>query len=242
MQNIIRNWDGSPTIFDGDIEEGCNFDNTLIEGYATVILDKDYLDEINTIVDNYDVSKDLITLLTDISNLVTNYFFSKENNDLNRKETYGKNYVVDENGMIIGTKMSSLKGKNIAECSEKSLTGYIIMNKLFKEGKIKSKPVLVLSTLSTETLEEGPHAFILIDREHNEFPTKHILFDINNPSLIEDNGKEYRMVGVYALTDEEYDNLKEGTSITPKSLMEYASPDFKEIGEKRTFGSKTKTK
>jgi hypothetical protein len=241
-QQISRNWDGSPTIFNNDIEEDCLFDNTLIEGYGTIILDKEFIKEINDITDKYDVSKDLVRMFNDVTNMVIDYFFSKNVNDNNRKETYGKNYVTDEDGMIIGTKMSSLKGMNIAECSEKSIVGYMILHKLFSEGKIKSKPSLMLSTLKTENSGKGPHAFILIDREHDEFPVKHILFDINNLSQIEIDGTTYKMSGLYALTDEEHEDLIQGIEISPTSLFDYAGPDFKDVGEKRVFGSKEKNK
>ena len=36
----------------------------------------------------------------------------------------------DEDGMIIGTRISSLKGKNIAQCSEKSIAAFIILKRL----------------------------------------------------------------------------------------------------------------
>ena len=239
VQMIRRNWDNTPTIFSDEINENCNFENTLIEGWGTIILDKDYLDEINELTDKYEVSKNLVSMLTEVTNIVIDYFFSNEKNDKNRKETYGSDYVT-EDGLIIGTKMSSLKGKNIAECSEKSITGYIILNKLYKEGKIKSKPSLILSTLGSESIEEGPHAFILIDREHNDFPTKHLLFDIHNPSQIEVDGEVHNMVGLYALTDDQYNDLISGDKITPQSLFEFASSDYKDVGEKRIYGSKNK--
>jgi hypothetical protein len=237
QQHIIRNFDGSPTIFSDVIEENCLFENTLVEGLATIVIDKTFLDEMYKLTDSLNLSRKLIQDMSTVTRLVIDYFFSNDNNDLSRKETYGKNYITDEDGMIIGTKLSSLKGKNIAECSEKSLAGFVVLKKLYDEKKIKSKPSFMLSELKPENGEFEPHAFILLDRESDQYPIRHLLFDIHNLSQIEIDGEVHNMVGLYSLTDEEYNKLINGESITPTSLFESAGNEYKDVGLKRTFGS-----
>ena len=53
VKNIVRNWDCSPTIVDGVIEENCLFENTLIEGFGRIIIDKDFIDSMNEIDEYY---------------------------------------------------------------------------------------------------------------------------------------------------------------------------------------------
>ncbi len=242
VNHITRNWDGTPTIVDGVIEENCIFENALVEGWGTIIIDKEFIDSMNEITDNYEVPNDMIRTLTDISNAINRYFFSNEKNDYSRNETYSKSFVTDEEGMIIGTKLSSLKGKNIAECSEKSIAAYLILDRLFRNGKISRKPSLILSNLKTDTILEGPHAFIIISNEENKYPLKHMLFDVNNPTRISDKDNEYTVIGMYTLDDAEYDAVTKGVYCTPKSLFEVVYQGYQEISEKRTFGSKEKEK
>jgi hypothetical protein len=149
------------------------------------------------------------------------------------------NYVQDEDGMIIGTKLSSFKGKNVAECSEKSIAAYMILKKLL-QGK-KFKPSIMLSDLRTGT-EVGPHAFIVLDNENAEYPSKHILFDVHNPAEIVMNGEKTLTAGLYGLTDEEYSDLLEGKECSPKLLLEIFDSNYKEISEKRIYGAKSKEK
>ncbi len=242
VKHITRNWDGTPTIVDSIIDNNCKFENAMIEGWGTIIIDKDFIDSMNEIADNYEVPNDMIKTFTDISNVINRYFFSTEKNDYSRNETYSKSFVTDEEGMMIGTKLSSLKGKNIAECSEKSIAAYIILDRLFRNGKINRKPSLVLSNLKTDTIKEGPHAFITISKEDSKYPLKHILFDVHNPTRISDKDGEYTVIGMYTLDDNEYEELTKGVYCTPKSLFEVVYSGYREISEKRTFGSKEKEK
>ena len=63
-QSICRTWDKTPVLFNDDIEENCEFENTPIEGWATIIIDKDFIDEINSITDHLEVKKWLILFIT----------------------------------------------------------------------------------------------------------------------------------------------------------------------------------
>ena len=44
------------------------------------------------------------------------------------------------------------------------------------------------------------------------------------------------------LSDEEYESIVTGKKCTPKSLYEFMSPNYKEFGEKRFYGSKEQIK
>ena len=235
MQTIGRNWNGMPTIVNNKLENGVLFENTLA-GFGTIILDKDFIDEMILIANDVQKSDSFMSMLFSIHNKVNDYFRSDNINNQSREQTYANNEVIDEDGMIIGTKISSLKGKNIAKCSEKSIATYIILEKLYEIGRITRKPSLVLSQLTTEQSKNEPHAFVMLNKESND-PTKHLIFDVENPTLVEDNlGKEQFFAGIYSLTDDEYNNLLNGYSCTPTSLYEIVG-DYKEIGEKRTYGN-----
>ena len=237
VNSIERHFDGTPTIIDGKVNEWCTFDNTFIGGYGTIIVDDDFMKDISKIIDYKEINNNFINVLSDINNKVNNYFYSNDKNKNQREEEYSNSYVLDDEGMILGTKLSSLKGKNVAKCSEKSLAAYIILEKLYNDGNLKRKPSLILSTLKTKATKEEPHAFLLIDKEDNEYPLKHMLYDIENPTELSDlRGNKLIVPGVYSLTDEECSNIKKGISCTPKSLFENLNPEYRDIGVKRIYG------
>lgn len=237
VNSIERHFNGTPTIVEGSIKEGCTFENTFIGGYGTIIVDQEFLDDIFSDINSEELSQDFIRLLTTINNKVNNYFYSNNKNQNQREEEYSNSYVLDDEGMILGTKLSSLKGKNVAKCSEKSLAAYIILEKLYNDGSLKRKPSLILSTLKTKATKEEPHAFLLIDKEDNEYPLKHMLYDIENPTELSDlRGNKLIVPGMYSLTDEEYSNIKKGISCTPKSLFENLNSEYRDIGAKRIYG------
>ena len=102
-------------------------------------------------------------------------------------------------------------------------------------GSITRKPTFVLSQLTTNDSNEGPHAFVMLNKDVND-PTRNLLFDPENPTLIEDSDKKIeKLAGLYSLTDEEYGNIINGSSCTPKSLYEF-SGGYHEVSEKRTYG------
>lgn len=202
FDHITRHKDGGPTIIDGSIEEGCLFENSLMEGYGTIIIDKEFIKELLMSINENELPTKFIGLLTYINNKVIDYFYESKEKDTSRKEAYADSYVADEKGMIIGTKLSSLKGRNVALCSEKSIAAFIILDNLYKKGKLTRKPVMILSTLATEQTNNEPHAFIFMDREQDTYPTKHLLYDIENPTSVEDeNGNKNNFIGIYSLTD-----------------------------------------
>ena len=136
---------------------------------------------------------------------------------------------------------SSLKGKNIAKCSEKSIAAYIVLDKLYAIGKITRKPLLVLSQLTTEKSKEAPHAFVLLNKECNN-PTKHVIYDIENPTLVVDEfGEKQYFAGLYSLTDEQYDSLLNGSYCEPTSLYKILG-NYREVSDKRIYGRTRQSK
>ena len=43
VTSIIRSFDGTPTVINGIIAENCEFENTALSGWATVVLDSEFL-------------------------------------------------------------------------------------------------------------------------------------------------------------------------------------------------------
>ena len=98
-----------------------------------------------------------------------------------------------------------------------------------------------MSELSSEVSKPGPHAFVILNKDCDN-PTKHVIFDPENPTLIEDkDGQKQYCAGLYSLTDEEYDNLLNGLSCTPTSLYDFMD-GYHEVGVKRTYGRVEQTK
>lgn len=243
MKLIERRWDGKPTIFENSIEENSILCNTLV-GYGNIIIDKTFLEDMDLVFEKAknNVKDGLVVLLTKLYNDIKNYYCSEETNSLSRGQAYSKYAEYDEDGAEIGTKLSNLKGKNISKCSEKTIAAYVILNKMYSLGIIKYKPSLVLSQMAIESSKEEPHAFLMLNRDIKEENLRHILFDVENLSLIEiPNGKQSLVVGLYSLNEEEYSDLINGLCCTPTSLYDKVM-NYKEINEKRTYGNIKKNK
>lgn len=236
---IERDINCTPTIIDGSIQEGCIFRNTFLADYGTIIVDKDFIDEILLIIEGNEWPSDFIELLLNIYNIVKNYFYSSTSNS-DRVNVYDEYCILDDEGRPIGTKLSSLKGKNVALCSEKSVATYIILDNLYRKGKVDHRPSMILSNLRTRNTPSEPHAFILVDKEQDSYPTRHVLYDVQNPTLIEDElGERMYTLGLYTLSDEQHNNIIKGIECTPRSLAEVMRKDMHDIGDERIYGSFT---
>ena len=75
MRTIERFWNGMPTIVDYKLEDGCGIENTLV-GIGTIIIDKDFIDEMENIAFELKDDKKLLVLLTNVYNKVNDYFSS----------------------------------------------------------------------------------------------------------------------------------------------------------------------
>ncbi len=233
FNRITRHIDGSPTIVDGSIEEGCLFDNSIIRGIDTTIIDKEFIDGLLLSINEDELPTNFISLLTLINIKIVNYFYSSNMRNVSRRKVYAASCVTDDEGAIIGTKLSSLKGKNVALCSEKSIAAFIILDKLYKKGKLSRKPTLIGSTLNNES-----HVFIVMNRDQDNYPTKHLLYDPENYTLVEDgNGNKNNFIGIYSLTDEQYDDIISGVECVPTSLFELLQSGWFDVGPKRIYGT-----
>ena len=97
-----------------------------------------------------------------------------------------------------------------------------------------------MSSLGTEARKKEPHAFLIIDNDEKEFPFKHLLWDIENPTYVSDNDdKKMWLLGLYSLSDESRKDIEEGYQCFPDSLYSFIY-DYKELGEKRIYGSRIK--
>lgn len=242
--NVISRSFDKPTIVTDDIKENCLLENTMVSGYGTAIIDKDFIQDMNKIAEEIDTSNNnFVTITTTLQNKIYEYFYSKEGNNLSREKIYDEKAITDEDGMVIGTKISDLKGMNVALCSEKSTAAYIILKNLYDNNKISRKPFLNLSYLREElSCDKNPHAFVTLSKEDASYPAKHLLYDVENPTVLENDKKErFALVGLYALTAEEKEDIENGYECTPTSLYEILG-NFKEISAKRVYGSKEKKK
>lgn len=234
LNRITRYVDGRPTIIES-IEEECLFDNGF---FGNIIIDKEFIEELLLTIKEEELPNNLISLLTYINTKIINYFYSSNVRNKSRIKVYFDFGVKDDEGAIIGTRLSSLKGKNVAVCSEKSIAAFIILSFLFKNGKLSRKPLLVGSTLNNEG-----HVFVIMDNEHDEYPTKHLLYDPENFTQIEDmNGNINNFVGIYSLTDEQHNNILNGVECSPTSLFELLRPGYTDVSGKRIYGSITLSK
>lgn len=237
VTHIERKPNMMPTIVDKTIKAGCLYDNTFGNDCGRIIIDNTFINDMLNLINKINVQNNFFNTLTLISNEINNYFYSSCNSNTvnDRIKEYSIDVVKDEDGMIIGRNLSSMKEKNIAMCSEKSIATYIILENLYKSKVISFKPLLVSSYLFNEA-----HAFILLDNFEKEYPTKHFLFDIENPIITKDkNNKQVILIGLYSLTDEQYDAFINGKSCTPLSFYEISYPEMFCIDEKRIYGNDT---
>ena len=231
LNRIRRHIDGRPTIVES-IEEECLFDNGF---FSNIIIDQKFIEELLSTIKEDKLPKNLISLLTYINAKIINYFYSSSIENKDRIKVYFDFAVKDDEGEVIGTRLSSLKGKNVAMCSEKSIATFIILSYLFKKGKLSRKPSLVGSVLNNEN-----HVFVIMDREQDEYPTRHLLYDPENFTQIEDtNGIRSNLVGVYSLTDEQHHNILNGVECNPTSLFVLLQPEWTDVSGKRIYGSIT---
>lgn len=233
FNRITRHIDGSPTVIDGSIVEDCLFDNSILRGIDTIIIDKEFIEELLASINEDELPTNLIGLLTYINIKIVNYFYSSNMRNVSRRKVYADSCVKDDEDAIMGTKLSSLKGKNVAVCSEKSIAAFIILDNLYKKGKLSRKPLLIGSTLNDES-----HVFIIMDKEQDDYPTKHLLYDPENCTQVEDvNGNKNNFVGIYSLTDEQRNDIISGTECVPTSLFELLQSGWTDVGPKRIYGS-----
>lgn len=240
IMDIEEDWFGRPVVIDKTLEEGCRVSNDMM-GTGVFIVDEDAIKELLSDFDEENINpSDPRVVLTSIQRKIQEYFYSDTPSNMTRQEVYcgREGRVCNEEGMTIGHKLSTFKGKNVAECSEKTVAAYMILETLYRKGAITTKPSILLTKLGTDEIESGKHACILLDEENEKYPQKHMLYDPENISaVVNDEGQEIFVIGLYALRDNEYNDLtKKGIKCAPKPIIELISP-FKVKGGKLIYGS-----
>lgn len=129
--------------------------------------------------------------------------------------------------------LSQIEGKKIGACTERSAIAHQLLVILEKAGVIHHESYFTNSRMTTDT--SGPHSFVILISKND--PSKKYLYDIENPiEFIPKNEINSTLgVGLYHMTEEEYQDFVSGKSISPKSIFEGAG--MKVINEKRYFGN-----
>ena len=238
---IRRNEDYSPVVYDGLIANGCVFEKSLLGIFGTLIIDQEFINEMhkeaNKIKDNYE-KLGLLDALTEINNDIVSYFYNG-NKKGNKKDAFSSVLTITKEGFTFGTTLSSLKGKNVAECSERSIATYLVLQRLHEDDVINHSPTLVVSYLN-----DAPHAFLLLDKKGKNNAIKHLLWDTNN--LLEMQNKETKekivTLGMFTLSEEERENIVKGTKCSPTPTFTVLDESWIDLGEQRTYGNALKVK
>lgn len=82
ITSIERKITGEPTIVKGTIEENCVFENTIMGGYGTLIIDKEFIDYMASIAQSLTFSNSFIDLFSQVCNKVSDYYTSNQKNEL----------------------------------------------------------------------------------------------------------------------------------------------------------------
>lgn len=235
--DVIERYFDKPTIYNKNVEVGLKVENDML-GTGTMIVDDLFFEAMKNISTKLEGIDNLGILANKMYQEIRSYFTSSDKNELDRRKTYSNNLEIGADGIIEGVKLSSLKGKNIAMCSEKSIAAYLILNNLYQNNFIKRKPSFMMSYLQTSTKEsKEPHAFVLLDDFENDNNFKHILFDVENLTLLEnDKGEKFYQPGLYIIDDSNYDLFLNGKQIDVKSVYE-SNNKYREISPKRLYGN-----
>lgn len=125
------------------------------------------------------------------------------------------------------------KEKNIGLCAERAAIGHQLLTILEKAGFIgEFESFLTLSHMAVDTLV--PHAFIVLKNKKDS--SKQYIFDIEN--LIEykknESSELVPAIALYPLTEEEFEDFKEGKSLSPQCIHEQFGLSV--VGPKRYYG------
>ena len=72
--NVISRSFDKPTIVTDDIKENCLLENTMVSGYGTAIIDKDFIQDMNKIAEEIDTSNNnFVTITTTLQNKIYEY-------------------------------------------------------------------------------------------------------------------------------------------------------------------------
>lgn len=163
--------------------------------FSNMIIDdldiyESFMDFIENNVDN--ISSEILTIMT-IQRFVWNYFGYNAKDLLSRMD-------INSRPDLKPVSIKELKGNDIAACSERSA---LVQNLLKFLGFDTS---IVFGKLNNNE----SHSYIVFRPENGNF---RILYDPMNPVPYKYDGKTYYGIGVTKISNEEYENLKQGQPI-----------------------------
>ena len=194
-------------------------------------LDKEGMSEVIEMLENIWASrtekekKNLLSILSDVYS-VTEVYLGGHGIPEKRENAY----IKAKNNRL---SLSEIKGKNIGLCAERAAIGHQLLTILEKAGFIwEFESFLTLSHMAVDTLV--PHAFIVLKNKKDS--SKQYIFDIEN--LIEykknDSSELVPAIALYPLTEEEFEDFKEGKSLSPQCIHEQFGLSV--VGPKKYYG------
>ena len=167
----------------------------------------------------------LVVILSEIYNITNDYLGGRTIQKLRFNE-YSKanNYHLT---------LSQIEDKKIGACTERTAIAHQLLV-ILKEAKIIDYESFFTNSRMTQNTSE-PHSFIIL--VNKKFPSKKFIYDIENPIEYKiNNNTNYSFgVGLYHITEEEYQAFQSGKIILPKSIFEDAGMTIK--GEKIFYGN-----
>ena len=194
------------------------------DGGRNIIIDQDFLRFITSLAKGYHVSNKPIEELTKVYNVACKFFAPFV--DTKRKEVSGE-YV----------KLSKLQGNGSIKGIERTIVAYVLLRELYKNTKMGVSLVMMPSELNSEVSN-----FILLDNEKAKYPMKHMVLDVNNTLTFNTGDKKGNAVSLYALTDEECDDLLDGLHCSPATVFEVLDKRYADMENKQSFGPKGERK
>ncbi len=194
-------------------------------------LDKEGMSEVIEMFENIWNSRtekeknNLLSILSDVFS-VTEEYLGGQGNLEKRENAYFK---AKDNRLSL----SEIKGKKIGLCAERAAIGHQLLTILEKAGFIgEFESFFTRSHMTVDTFV--PHAFIVLKNKKDS--SKQYIFDIEN--LIEykknESSELVPAIALYPLTEEEFEDFKEGKSLSPQCIHEQFGLSV--VGPKRYYG------
>lgn len=177
--------------------------------------------------------KNLIYILTGISNSINEYFSSKSpksNTDIFSA------YLYSPNGHLT---LSEIKGMTPGFTPERTVIANQLLHILSKSEYLTNfKPSIVSTTLSTKAFNRRlPHSIILLENLTNS--DNNYLYDINCPmAYLSDDNKSSEAIALFQVDQSILDKFSNGQKIMPKSIYELAG--LKSIEFHRIYGDSSR--
>lgn len=173
--------------------------------------------------------KKSLQFLTHSVSSVVNEFLGQSGTSANRTNTYLKSG--DES-----ISLSDIKGKNIGLCVERAAIAHQVFTVLSESGISNYKSIYTTSELEVDdgTNNYGPHAFIILENKTKE--SERYIYDIQNPIVVKKDDEQYRVDGIFDLSEDEYESYINKDMISPKCT--YENYGYELVSQNRKYGLK----